>query len=336
MDKVYCYLCDQANDVIIKNEEDSHTIKGTPVHCEVENAYCGQCGSRVYIPALNDANLDRMDHAFREQQGIITVPEIETILERYNIGAKPLSKILGWGEITILRYLKGQIPDRAHSATLLSLNDPGVFANIFEQNRDLLTSIACAKVVAALKDLDEKSGQESEELLERSRRLVKAYGQIPNVFNGFTPFNLEKTVQAILYFIKREGPIYVTRMNKLLWFSDMLCYKLNGRQAITGLVYQHNHFGPVPRWYDYLYGSLDEVYITLIEGKYGTRIDALTDFSVEVFSEDELEVLRKVAKKFKGWSAAKISEYSHYETAYSQTDNGESIPFEYARDLSLN
>jgi len=335
MDKVYCYLCDQMNDVIIKGEEESHSIKGTSVNCEVENAYCQHCGSKVYVPALNDANLDRMDGAYREQQGIISVPEIEALLEQYNIGAKPLSKMLGWGEITILRYLKGQIPDRAHSATLLSLKAPGIFANYFEQKKDLLTSVACAKIATALKGLEEKPGQEAEELLERSHRLVKAYGQTPNVYNGFTPFNLEKTVQTILFFIKGEGPVYVTRMNKLLWFADMLCYKLSGRQAITGLVYQHNHFGPVPRWWDYLYGSLDEVYITLLEGKYGTRIDALAEFSAEVFSEDELEVLQKVAKQFKGWSAAKISEYSHHETAYSHSANGEAISFEYAGDLSL-
>lgn len=73
MNKVYCYLCDQINKVTIKKEEEIHTIKGTQVKCEIENAYCGQCGSRVYIPALNDANLDCMDHAYRWQNGITEV-----------------------------------------------------------------------------------------------------------------------------------------------------------------------------------------------------------------------------------------------------------------------
>ncbi len=63
----------QTYEVTIKKEEEIHTIKGTPVKCEVKNAYCGQCGSEVYIPALNDANLDRMDHIYRKQNGIIEV-----------------------------------------------------------------------------------------------------------------------------------------------------------------------------------------------------------------------------------------------------------------------
>ncbi|NLX02173.1 MAG: SocA family protein [Syntrophomonadaceae bacterium] len=81
---------------------------------------------------------------------------------------------------------------------------------------------------------------------------------------------------------------------------------------------------------------MDDVYITLVEDEYGTQIGALADFSADVFSNDELDVLETVANNFKGWSAKKISQYSHRETAYRQTSNGQFISFEYARDLSLS
>ena len=35
---------------------------------------------------------------------IISKKEIEQILEKYNIGKKPLSLLLGWGEVTVIRY----------------------------------------------------------------------------------------------------------------------------------------------------------------------------------------------------------------------------------------
>ena len=54
---------------------------------------------------------------------IITIKEILEILEKYNIGKKPLSLVLGWGEITIIRYLEGQIPDQFHSELLLKINE---------------------------------------------------------------------------------------------------------------------------------------------------------------------------------------------------------------------
>lgn len=335
VDKVYCYLCDQMNDVIIQSEEESHTIKGTSVHCEVKNAYCQQCGSKVYIPALNDANLERMDYAYREQQGIITVAETREILDRYNIGAKPLARMLGWGEVTILRYLRGQIPDRAHSDTLLSLKDPRVFAHYFEEKGGELTPLACRRVLTSLQELEKKPEPVAWEVFERSRGLLQTYKQLPGVYNGFTSFSLEKTVQAILFFLEREGQIYITRMNKLLWYADMLCYKRSEQQAITGLIYQNNHYGPVPRWWDFLYGSLDETYITLNEDEYGTVIEMLADPN-EVFTDNEIGVLETVAKKFKGWSSKKISQYSHREAAYQKTSRGDLISFEYAHELSLS
>ena len=38
---------------------------------------------------------------------IISREEILQILDKYNIGRKPLSILLGWGQTTILRYLSG-------------------------------------------------------------------------------------------------------------------------------------------------------------------------------------------------------------------------------------
>lgn len=337
MDKVYCYLCDELNDVIVKSGKEIHIIKGTSVDCEVENAYCQRCGSIVYVPELNDAKLDRMDRAYREQQGIISVPEIKAILERYNIGAKPLATILGWGEITVLRYLKGQIPDQAHSVALSSLQDRRIFKNYFEAKKEKLTKAACAKILIAMDKLEKKTDAETFELelYDRPNGLVMAYSQPPNIYNGFTSFDLEKTIQAILFFIQHGSRLYITMMNKLLWYTDMLCYKLTERQTITGLVYKHHQYGPVPRWWDFLYGSLDDVYITLVEDEYGTYMQLLDEPDTNVFSEDELQVLETVARKFESWSSNRISKYSHLEKAYRETNVGENISFEYARDLSL-
>jgi hypothetical protein len=45
------------------------------------------------------------DKAFREQTKLITVPIIENILDKYDIGKRPLSLLMGWGEGTLTRYL---------------------------------------------------------------------------------------------------------------------------------------------------------------------------------------------------------------------------------------
>ncbi|BBF44137.1 prophage ps3 protein 01 [Lachnospiraceae bacterium KM106-2] len=77
---------------------------------------------------------------------VITVEDISTILERYNIGKKPLAKVLGWGETTIIRYLEGDIPTIEYSERLkLILSSPIAYLNILNKNQDKITGIAYRK-----------------------------------------------------------------------------------------------------------------------------------------------------------------------------------------------
>ncbi len=328
----YCYMCDQDVDVIIKKEVEVHSLKGADVSCEVENVFCQKCGAQVYIPMINDRNLDCINHAYREQNGIITIHEIEELLDQYDIGAKPLAHLLGWGEVTIIRYLKGQIPDRIHSDTLKTLNDPRIFANIFDQNQQKLTPVAKKKVSEALQLLKDIHSPETIKV----NNLLNTYNNQPDIYNGFTNFNLEKLIQVILYFALIEGAVYITKMNKLLWYSDMLHYKRTENMAITGLSYKHNYHGPTPKWYDFLYGSLQDVYISLVDDEFGTKIIPLKGAPTTNLSEEEMKVLDTVAQKFRGWNASSISTYSHKEKAYLENSHNDFIPFTFAQELSLN
>jgi len=337
MDAVYCYLCDQMVGVNIIKEKEVHTIKGIDVCCEVQNPYCQFCGNKVYIPIINDQNLDVIDRTYREQNGVITKEEIEELLKQYDIGAKPLATLLGWGEVTITRYQRGQLPSRAHSDTLKSLRDACVFRSLFEKNQVKLTDIAKKKVIRALNVLTDGLLLTGNKADSRYKTLMDTYSrQQPNEFNGFAVFNLEKLVQVILYFAARERCIYKTKMNKLLWYADMLNYKRTERTALTGLSYKHNYYGPTPMWHDFLYGSLQDIYIKLIDDENGTYIEPLESYSHGILSEEEQEVLDTVLNMFNNWSAQHISEYSHQEKAYKENSHNDFISFVYADYLSLN
>lgn len=76
----------------------------------------------------------------------ITSEEIISILRRYNIGKKPLARLLGWGETTILRYIEGDIPTCEYSKKLRAiLEDPEYYYEILEHNQDLITGVAYRK-----------------------------------------------------------------------------------------------------------------------------------------------------------------------------------------------
>ncbi len=79
-------------------------------------------------------------------QNLVTKEQIEKILVSYNIGKKPLSLLLGWGETTICRYLDGDIPNEKYSNILFELlNSPQKYLELLEQNRANITEIAYTK-----------------------------------------------------------------------------------------------------------------------------------------------------------------------------------------------
>lgn len=81
-----------------------------------------------------------------DNEVIITSEEIKLILDRYRIGKKPLAKLLGWGETTIIRYMEGDIPTNEYSNKLkVILEDPEYYYNLLLKKRDCLTGVAYKK-----------------------------------------------------------------------------------------------------------------------------------------------------------------------------------------------
>jgi hypothetical protein len=77
---------------------------------------------------------------------IITSGEIRAILNNYRIGKKPLAKLLGWGETTIIRYIEGDIPTAEYSSKLRTIEEqPSYYYELLLKNKDKLTNVAFRK-----------------------------------------------------------------------------------------------------------------------------------------------------------------------------------------------
>ncbi len=81
-----------------------------------------------------------------ENETIISADEIKLILDRYRIGKKPLAKLLGWGETTIIRYMEGDIPTNEYSNKLKTiLDDPEFYYDLLCRKKECLTGVAFKK-----------------------------------------------------------------------------------------------------------------------------------------------------------------------------------------------
>lgn len=73
------------------------------------------------------------------------------MMQRYEIGKKPLSRLLGWGDTTIMRYLDGVEPNREFAARIEQLAEhPLEYAAVLEKNKEKLTETAYRKTKKAV------------------------------------------------------------------------------------------------------------------------------------------------------------------------------------------
>ena len=165
---------------------------------------------------------------------------------------------------------------------------------------------------------------------------------------NFNEQEVERTIfQHVLYksnpnqtplskYIERGDGVFFTKMNKLLFYTDFLAYRLTGK-GMTGLCYKAITHGPVPLHWDRVYSFYNDINQEIVQysdGRAGTKLVSNLSPDMTYFSEDEKEMLEYVYQRFKKETPAKISETSHHEDAWKKYLNSDRlISFEMAFSL---
>lgn len=153
--KEFCEVCNEFTNLNRKEEICEEEIKGKKYKYIKVIDYCSKCGNPVTSKDSVDENIKRIDKAYRIEEKIISIEEIEEILRKYKIGKKPLSKLLGWGEITITRYINGDVPTKPYSDELYKiLKNSDYMLEILEKNKHNITESAYITALNAIKDSD--------------------------------------------------------------------------------------------------------------------------------------------------------------------------------------
>lgn len=84
----------------------------------------------------------------------VTREEIRLVPARYRIGKRPLSLLLGWGELTYTRLMEGNTPSPEHAAELrLLLDDPAMYARALLKGRGRVTELAFTRSYKAVDEM---------------------------------------------------------------------------------------------------------------------------------------------------------------------------------------
>ena len=279
-------FCEQCRDIVeyrVSTVETETKIKGKVIRYVGKVAHCDECKEEIFIPEIRDYNLNALDVAYRNEEDLISVETIEKILEKYDIGKRPLSLLLGWGEGTLTRYVDGNIPSKIYSDLLRQiLEDEKFYREILEKNKENISPVAYKKSLDALDKI--------------------------NLVHDTAVSKLES---AVKYLLMQTSEITPLALQKLLYFSQGF------QKAFTGtFMFDENCeawvHGPV---YRNVYEKYREYGYNPIEGK-GL---AFCDINL---TEDEKELLDHIVLYFGCYSGKILENMTHSEEPWRVTRKG--------------
>lgn len=148
--KVLCGHCFNKEEYITKKVIVTDVFNKEEVTYFKTIAYCSKCGNEVYVEEIEEKNLEAYQDAYCQKNGIVKLSSIRQIPILYNIGIRPLSKLLGFGEITYTRYCEGYIPKHTYSDILMRIeSDPQYFLLCLEKGKNRITDCAYEKAKKA-------------------------------------------------------------------------------------------------------------------------------------------------------------------------------------------
>ena len=335
----FCRNCEEYTDVTLGMEEEVYNVRGEPIEIEAEVAICQKCGARIFDEERDSRNLEVAYGRYREKHNLLLPDEIRRTREKYVLSQRALSRLLGWGEITIHRYENGAIQDKAHDSTLRLIEDPRNMQILFEANRSKLPSYTVARLEKSIAGFLQENREHSFHI-SLERLVSHPYSDLTS---GYKEYDLDKLENMILYLVKRLDGEFITKLNKMLWYCDFLHFK-GTSVSITGAQYVHLQYGPVPSGYDFIIGMMQrerlldkkEIIFDTREDVVGEKLIALVKPDEGMFSEEEVQIMNFVTDTFRNYTATSIKNKSHKEAAYVKSEDGEIISYEYAKELSLS
>jgi transcriptional regulator with XRE-family HTH domain len=258
--------------------------------------------------------------------------DIRKLRNQRGLTQKEFSDLLGIGIATLNRYENGALQNEAHDRSIRLAMEPRNLLNLLSSNQGTVSDSKKQKIINQL------SEETALSFLEITKDIFGNYKA--DLFSGFKMLELEKFFEAIKFFCYQDR-VFKTKLMKLLFYADFGHFKKYA-VSITGSRYAHLPYGPVPdqfeRWLVSL--ILDDEGVQKEEDwnlDYpGEVYISNTSLDPSIFLPSELRILASVKEVFKDYSAKKISDISHKEKGYQETENSQLIPYSYAAQISFD
>lgn len=281
----FCTVCRKETEYTLQKRNIKKKIKEVEYTFGITVAICDECGEEMSIPGLIDKNIQEVDEQYRAYEGIVSIGDIEKLMKIYKIGKAPLSLALGFGEITITRYLSGQIPSKEYSDIMKrALSSPTFMKEKLRENREKIAVAAYNKA-------------------------MDAAIQLESLFSVS-----DKMLRVISYVFERLEEVTPLMLQKLLYFIQGVSYALNAKPMFTENCQAWVH-GPV----------YPEVYDIFRDFKYNPIEDArfvIFECAEDVLTEEECRTIDLVVNTFGEYGGKVLERITHEEMPWKLARKG--------------
>lgn len=296
--KDFCIECRHEVDYTMRTIRVHKTIRGKDYDFNISEAICKNCHNKISLPGLIDLNVKEIDSQYRAVEKIVTIEDIEKLMKLYNLGKSSLSLALNFGEITIKRYLAGQIPSKEYSDRIRhALHSTEYMESMLEANKRALTETAYKKAKNQIVNISNQFSKVSPKLLLVIHLLFVQLNEV-------TPLMLQK----LLYYI--QG-IYLATYDRPFFSDDCEAW-------VHGPVYRNVY----ELFREFKYNPIDDIRFSLIEG-YN-----------EELTNNEKDVVLMVANTFGNYGGKFLEKITHKENPW--LDARKDIPYEMSSNVIIS
>ena len=279
----FCVYCREVRPYSAVRKNIRERIRDKDYSFVITTYVCGCCHHEMSVPGVFDLNSREIDDQYRRAESIVSIEDIRDLMTIFNIGKTPLSLALGFGEITVTRYLEGQVPSKEYSDVIRrALSCPSFMKEMLLKNREKIAEPAFRKAMRAAEDL--------EKAFLISDKMQGAIAYIFHALDEASPLALQK----LLYYI--QG-VYSALTGKLMFSETCEAWR-------QGPVY--------PKVYcllrDFRYSPADDARFAVLRGK----MDMLSgddrhaaDLVLGTFGRYGGKALELIARKEDPWLKAR-------------------------------
>ena len=299
--KIYCYTCNKIVNAIIKNQNNSYTVRNKKININENILICPVCHSELYDDTLNDNLYDIYNEYLKTYN--LSFEKLKKIRNYYNLSQELFAKALGWAKRTIVRY--------ENAESLPQVKNLLIYKQIESNKNEFINILKSNKL-----------------LIEK-----ETYFKIYNLINAELDL---KTINTFLYILK-DNYLTKTQIMKNLFSVDFQSYK-ERKVPITSLNYAHGTYGPIiDNKEAYLSLLIKQNYLEMVNDEEDNILfKPAQECNTSLFKEDEIEIMDEVLKTLKGKSASKLTTWSHKFKGWLDTKEGQKIKFDYSKYFELN